>query len=480
MNKDLDIKDYTNLNFVEKPIPLYDNTTPIIFIDFNNKSSTESIESTNGNIVQIFRFFDSFLGTLKRIVKTVDYDYFWVASSTCNYESFDFQFKPSPWEDEMLHVFPTESQREGGTFFINRKHAIKQFEKIKRLQDYLSIRYHRMDHPIEGFEFPLIPVMDTVLHTARTTKFTEPYVLMSAARRPNEVCSEWTQEQYPSLWSKEDRKIHVNETKNMFLVPKDLAALPSDATQAYDYKNIKFHKTNPVDSEKTPIAFISYGEPHADQNYAKLCKKVNPNIRFTDQDYRIVIHVEDVHGMVDAIKAAANRFSDGDSHFYAVFPRLEIVDDFNFDFQVDYLANRKNYIFKAYNPILDYAYGHGGIVLYDAEWVRSVSPEDLKTDFTTSHEVEVVDQISCINRVHTPWDAWRTGVRESFKLAELDNIESRYRLKLWMTKDLTDLGNYSVSGAKYGYDLFINGEDPATTINDWNWLSDRFYELPAL
>ena len=93
------------------------------------------------------------------------------------------------------------------------------------------------------------------------------------------------------------------------------------------------------------IIFISYDEPSAEKRYKEL-KKRFPRVKWA----------KNIIGQTLAYMAAAS-MSETD-YFFAVFPKLEIVDSFNFDIQPDRLKNPCHYIFHCKNPVNGLEYGH--------------------------------------------------------------------------------------------------------------------------
>jgi hypothetical protein len=261
------------------------------------------------------------------------------------------------------------------------------------------------------------------------------------------------------VWRQEDRSLHVlSQSGSVSVVPKDCKAVISK--QVYDYPHILRHEDLYLQDKPQDIVFISYDEENADKNYEVLLNR-----------FPYAKRIHGVEGNLNAYKAAAEISET--PYYYAVFAKTVIHDDFMFNHQPDWLSNPKHYIFYAYNPVLDYSYGHGGVKMYDVEWMKNVKPEDIKLDVTLSHDVEVIPEISCINVFASPWDAWRTAFREAYKLAGDETVESRYRLKLWTTKENTDMGSYSKAGAVSAVDHYNNIKDDKR-INDWAWLKEQF------
>ena len=131
------------------------------------------------------------------------------------------------------------------------------------------------------------------------------------------------------------------------------------------------------------VVFISYDEENAGQNWSRL-QSACPRAK----------QIHDVQGLLPALKAAAKLSHT--KYFYAVFGKTEISGDFYFDHQPDYLRRPANYIFLAYNPILDHSYGHGSVIMHDRDWLLSLESYDI--DVTMSHDTVTIPIVSCINK----------------------------------------------------------------------------------
>ena len=46
--------------------------------------------------------------------------FYWFIYGGNDYQKFDFDWVPAPWEQEHIHCFPTQWQRTGGAYFANK------------------------------------------------------------------------------------------------------------------------------------------------------------------------------------------------------------------------------------------------------------------------------------------------------------------------------------------------------------------------
>jgi hypothetical protein len=166
------------------------------------------------------------------------------------------------------------------------------------------------------------------------------------------------------------------------------------------------------------IIFLSYDEPNAEENWKKL-KARFPRAKRS----------HGVKGRTLAYHTAAS-MSETD-YFFAVFPTIEIADDFDFKFQPDRLREACHYIFHCKNPVNGLEYGHRAVILYNKHLCLSTIHPRL--DFTLSQPHTVVPDLCGTSHFNTtPEISWRVAFREVLKLCEMNpTVESQYRLKKW-------------------------------------------------
>lgn len=471
-------EDDPQIHYNSSDLRITHKNVPIVFIDMENSNSDKRYDdsSMSGKCL----FLGNYLDTLKQVVN-VDNDYCWVISSDYDYSNFDFDWRPLSWQSDMLHVFPSQDNKFGDTFYINCKHALKQFETIKLLELYDKINFCNdqsvySTSVVSRKPWPEISYKGDLGKAITSCNFKSDYVLFNNLNLKKQLTL-LEKRQLPQplpapLWGQKECLLHTySKNGGLALVPAVAKQVIND--QAYDYHKILYHQTHNYIEKPQDVVFISYNEINALENYNVLKR----HIKKTPLRTRLH-HTSNVKGIANALRASDRALEGTTSdYFYAVFPRLTVHEDFDFSFQPDRLSKGKNYIFYAYNPIIDYAYGHGSIVLYDRDWVANMINENLNIDITTSHDVEVIQIISCTNNVYTPIQAWKTALRETYKLAGQTTVESELRLHKWLTTGLTDLGEYSIAGAEQGITYFKQGTIDKNQINDWDWLHGQFHQV---
>ena len=219
------------------------------------------------------------------------------------------------------------------------------------------------------------------------------------------------------------------------------------------------------------VVFISYAEPNAEENYENLKKKVPTAKR---------IHgVKGIHqAHIEAAKLCDTPMVwivDGDA---------EIVDDFNFDYQVPAWQYNHVHVWRSKNPINGLVYGYGGVKLFPRD--LTVNMDTSKPDMTTSisDKFVAVKEISNITGFNTgEFETWKSAFRECCKLSSkvIDrqkDDETERRLKIWCSigRD-KPFGEYALAGARAGmaYGSANKGNiDALKRINDFEWLKEQF------
>jgi hypothetical protein len=215
------------------------------------------------------------------------------------------------------------------------------------------------------------------------------------------------------------------------------------------------------------IIFISYNEPNADTNFAKLKAR-----------FPYAQRINGVKGIHQAhIAAAKKSFT---KMFWVVDGDAEIVDAFNFDYVVSKYDLECVHVWRSKNPVNGLEYGYGGVKLLPKK--LTINMDLSKTDMTTSisPSFKAMEEISNITKFNTdPFNSWKSAFRECCKLASRtidrqDTAETEQRLIVWCS---TSTDTHAQDGACSGRDYGIkHASDPAALakINDFEWLEGQF------
>jgi hypothetical protein len=411
------------------------------------------------NTVRKVRYFDNYRDTLIRLAKSLkgEYEHVWICSSICDYTSFDFSWHPETWQSTMLHVFASDGEKFGDTFYMHVPTFADRAEK-KELLEWYSVNYVPR-RKIPRRPLPIIQHnYDTHVEAVKTTDWSGPLAVFTID----------IVDKVPpvSLWREKTKTIMpLSPGASQVIVPK--VAVPYIKTQLYDYAHIDRTQRHLHDNEPLDIVFIDNGEPNAKSNYEHMCEVVSLT-------WRNRIHRSSgVQGRVAAYHAAANLSTT--PWFFAVFAKLIVEKSFDWLWQPDRMQEPKHYIFHARNPINELTYGHQAMIAYN----RRLVLENVGTglDFTLDSAHEVVPILSGVaDYACTPWMAWRTAFRECVKLRSSGDVESQYRLRKWLEEIplATPGAEWSRWGAEDAVEYYDSiGGDIAELKKsyDWAWLA---------
>jgi len=410
------------------------------------------------NTFKRIRYFDNYRDTLIRLAKSLvgEHEHVWVCSSICDYTGFDFSWHPEKWQSTMLHVFPSDTQKFGDTFYMHVPTFAERAEK-KQLLEWYSVNY------VSRRKVPRRP-MPVIMHDA------DSHVDAVKSQDFAGPLATFTNHDYVPgnlvtvpLWRQETKTIvPISPGAGSVVVPK--VAVPFIKTQLYDYPHIdktqRLLKDTPLD-----IVFIDNGEPNAEENWKHLeWAYKHPR---TNRLHRS----SGVNGRTAAYHAAAQASTT--DWFFAVFAKLIVSSDFDWSWQPDRMQQAKHYIFHAYNPVNGLTYGHQAMIAYNKKLV--LENEGLGLDFTLDQPHEVVPILSgTALYTDSPWMAWRTAFREVIKLkTSLPDVESEYRLNKWLTRGVGS-GEWSTKGAEDAVEYYdaVGGDFAELRKSyDWAWLA---------
>jgi hypothetical protein len=446
-------QEFTDTNYRTEIIPRTAGT-PIVEIDHLDGNAGQ----IPGTIKQV-RYFDNYRDTLIRIAKSLKntHEYVWICSSICDYLGFDFSWHPEVWQSTMLHVFASNDQKFGDTFFMHVPTFADEAEK-RALLDWYDVNYVP-DILVPRRPIPIIQhTNDTHVEAVKTTDWAGPLAVFTVDCKPMTLPT-------VSLWRTETKNIvPLSAGASAVIVPK--TAKSDIRTQLYDYPFIdkterKRHGDQPLD-----IVFVANGEPNAFDHWIRL-------INETSYKPNRVVQVSNVNRRVAAYHAAAQ--ASQTPWFFAVFAKLEVDDRFDWNWQPDRMQEPKHYIFYALNPVNGLVYGHQAMIAYNRELVLNNPGHGL--DFTLDSPHEVVPILSGVARYNvSPWVTWRTAFREVLKLCSSPDVESQYRLKQWLATPRTNIENWgwSVWGAEDAVEYYnaVEGDfEQLRKSYDWLWLA---------
>jgi hypothetical protein len=418
--------------------------------------NTKHIPSPFANTRQV-PFVENYLEVLKAVVNDVKTEHFWFFSNFVDITDIDTDFIPEKHERSQIHVWYTTHKsgglnKEGNVMLIPTEEFKKQMHNIRFLRDYKDINYHAhstlFQRPIGKIYFKLGNPLEAYNNDASAFYYWMVNKDLKDLELPNF---------YPSFW--DDEKLYCwGHTNDVMLVPGG-----KDIKQFHDIDRM-VHFDLDYQSRQMDIIFISYDEPSASQRFSILKSKY-PRAKWC----------KNVVGQTLAYMTAAS-MSETD-YFFAVFPKLEILDSFKFDFQPNRLKNPCHYIFNCKNPVNGLEYGHGAVLLYNKELVMQTTNPGL--DFTLSAPHDRVPILSAINHFNeTPWLAWRTAFREVVKLKQSKpTVETNYRLKKWLNVAEGKNSEWCLRGANDAheyYQKYHRDNEKLMLSYDFEWLKQHY------
>jgi hypothetical protein len=456
-----------------KDIVIYLNMeVKIVLIDHGNKEASQvaeflaskaNLDTTQKANLTTVKYDNSYIQTIRNIVNILPHKkdhYIWLCSSICDYTNFDFSYLCDPFARDQLHVFPSDQQKFGDTFFIDVNKTRTLLESITSLEDYEKINFNQTMWTTRIKE-PTIIVSDDTHVDAVNIDIDFPYATLISETDKDIV----TTYEPMNLWSPRTKNIIVtSEGATKIVVPRE--AKEYIKREVYDYPYIKrsekLSKSFPMD-----VVFLSNGESCADEHYEHLLS-VTKNLK------NRVTRVDGVNGRAQAYHAALE--ASNTPWAFTIFAKLKINPEFNFDFQPDRLQLPKHYIFYAKNPVNGLVYGHQAAILYNKRLVLNNTGKGL--DFTLDDEHAVVPVLSGTAYYNTDaFSTWKTSFREALKLKANSDKESVERLDIWLTVANGNYSEYSLKGAEDAVEYYneVAGDFNKLKLSyEWQWLRERF------
>ena len=170
--------------------------------------------------------------------------------------------------------------------------------------------------------------------------------------------------------------------------------------------------------------------------------------------------------------------------FWVVDGDAEVLDNFDFSYQVPNNETEYVHVWRSINPVNDLEYGYGGVKLLPKKLVMNMNPNSVDMTTSISRLFKPMPEISNITAFNTdPFNTWKSAVRECVKLssnaiARSDDGESLSRLAVWcsMGED-RPYGPFAIAGAlagkRYG-EKNASDTEALRKINDFGFLQNLF------
>jgi hypothetical protein len=450
----------TKIKYVEQIKIKVDSTLAVIVEIDHLDGNAKQIANT----VKTVRYFDNYRDTLIRVAKSLvgQHEFVWVCSSICDYTDFDFSWHPEQWQATMLHVFASNEQKFGDTFYMHVPSFAEHAEHRALLEwydcNFVNVGVPRRPMPVVQHDH------DTHVEAIKTIDWAGPLAVFSTNDQVETIPT-------VSLWRENTKTVvPLSPSGAAVIVPRECKNYLK--TQLYDYPYIDKTKKSTQPMQLQDIVFISYDEPEAENNWNMLQSK-----------YARAKRVHGVEGMENALAAAAELSST--AWYFAVFGKTELYPGFDFVFQPDYLQQPKHYIFYSENRVNKLVYGEMAIIMYNCRLILENQNKEFGLDYTLSFPHEVVPIISTYGNFDTsPYHTWRTAFREVSKLYDMQekspSIDTEYRINIWETVANGDYAEWALSGARDGREFYYKYKDDFAYRKNsfnWQWLRNYFTTL---
>ena len=443
-------KDYTDVNYIHEQV--IRTAAPRVHI----KHIQGSLDHGDINV----RYVNDYMGTMRRALSKVEYEFCWVTADVCDYSNFDFTWHPGEWQLEMLHVFASGDEKFGDTFYVHVPSFLAKTERLATLGWFETLNFVK-DISVPRYPVPTVKYeTDSVVPAVWAHEFKSPLVQFYK----NSILFE----PVVCLWQESAKTVvPLNKGAENILVPRECKNYLK--TQIYDYPYINKSIQDRRYSEPIDIVFMSNGEPNADANWEYL------ENRIMNLEENRLVRVDRVKGRVASQRACAMA---SNTDWYFVVPAKLMIDfRFPWDWQPDRMQEPKHYIFHARNPVNGLEYGHMAMVAYNKKLVLATEGRGL--DFTMEQPHEVVPLLSgTAQYANSATMCWRTAFREVIKLkAALPDFEAEYRLRKWLTEadpSASPYSDWSIKGAKDAVEYYeaVNGDfNELMKSYEWDWLA---------
>jgi len=426
---------------------------------------------------------------------------FWVVDLyTQISEGFDFDYYPTQWDQEFLHVFENEDGEHknvrlvpkslfdeweytdeqilnnslGNLKLMNTVASDRPKWPIIRLDSYdVSAFISELESYRDGYETGTpVPFVWTVDPGSNANSVQNSPVDTGFAPKVADINK-------IHCWQKvNDVTLAVHGYGGLRLWPTggDYSKLTSESLRLNKIRNVQYMRSIGTITNTFDIVFLSYYDDNALEKFEKLRDQVSLISTMSKQKLNM-IWVKDVDGIFEAHKEAANRVSS--KMFWVVDCDADVSSEFEFSYVPDAYDEDIVHVWNSRNPITGMEYGYGGVKLLPTEMVKEATSWGL--DFTTglSSRFKAMPEVSCVTKFNTDaYNTWRSAFRECVKLALKDDAESKQRLEGWLDPvPNADFRDEAKRGAEEGKAYAIANKDnlaELNNINNFDWLYDYY------
>ena len=432
---------------------------------------------------------------LKQFEETCDLNMYWVVDPFVTYvDDWTFDYIPTKWEENTVHVFlDTEDAQRGvrlipNKLFTTNNYTVKQI--VNNSFSELKVVYRHATQPtvwpvytfkssdsINTGGMSLKAQLESFSKDTSTNMF---YTVDSDIVLDSQFNFAYTPQldcvNKAHVWQRLNPRTNMTHSYGgVRLWPNPPTAAMESITSDKVYLNrmdtgkMQYVKQPASTYNAFDVVVLSYLEDIdlVEQKIATLSDLLNTE----------VLHVRGVTGIFEAHKCAAENVSS--DMFWVVDADADVTDDFKFEYIPDVYDRSVVHVWASRNPVTGLEYGYGGVKLFNTKQVLDATTWGL--DFTTglSTRFKSMPQISCITRFNTDaYSTWRSAFRECVKLTLKDDADSAQRLEGWLhpVSDV-DFRHEAKLGAEEGRAYALANKNSIAAlekINDYEWLEHRY------
>ena len=136
---------YREFNYINDVEFNIESNLDMFYVDRRNSISDENFEKVKQKFpkIQKVRYLNNWVSTINRCIKRTKTKLCWILSSEVDYTDFKFDFYPSTWQRDMIHVFGTQWSHWGNTYLINSETFESDTQHIKVIDHMKNINHVR-------------------------------------------------------------------------------------------------------------------------------------------------------------------------------------------------------------------------------------------------------------------------------------------------------------------------------------------------
>ena len=136
---------YREFNYINDIDFNIESDLDMFYVDRRNSGSDENFEKIKQRFpkIQKIRYLNNWIATINRCLKKSKTKLCWILSSEVDYTDFKFDFYPSTWQRDMIHVFGTQWSHWGNTYLINSETFESDTQHVKVIEHLKNINHVR-------------------------------------------------------------------------------------------------------------------------------------------------------------------------------------------------------------------------------------------------------------------------------------------------------------------------------------------------